>query len=328
MRQKNKIRNPQPSTRAKLGAGLVPHRNEVSGAGSEIRNPLLSGSIVALVTPFNNDGSIDFKSLENLIEFHIQEGTDGILPCGCTGEAATLVHDEQKEVIKFVVEKVNGRIPVLAGTGSNSTKEALDLTSFAKKAGADAALLITPYYNKPTPEGQYLHYKKIAEEVDIPIVLYNVPSRTGINMLPETIARLSKVPNIVAIKEANPSLDQVSRTLSLCDITVLSGNDSVTLPILSVGGEGVVSVAANVVPKKMHQLVENFKKGNISEARKIHYELVPLFEALFYETNPIPVKETLAMMGKIQPNFRMPLCRMTEEKKARLVKVLKDLGLV
>lgn len=288
---------------------------------------MFSGSIVALATPFNDDGSIDFGSLGKLIEFHIQEGTDGILPCGCTGEAATLVHDEQKEVIKFVVEKVNKRAVVLAGTGSNSTKEALDLTSFAKEAGADGALLITPYYNKPTPEGQYLHYKKIAEEVDMPIVLYNVPSRTGINMLPETIARLSEVKNIVAIKEANPSLDQVSKALSLCDITMLSGNDSVTLPILSVGGKGVISVAANVVPKKIHQLVKNFSEGNLSEAQKIHYELFPLFEALFYETNPIPVKETLAMMGKIRPNFRMPLCRMGEKNKERLVKILKELKL-
>ncbi|MFH1548051.1 MAG: 4-hydroxy-tetrahydrodipicolinate synthase, partial [Candidatus Omnitrophota bacterium] len=270
----------------------------------------------------------DFESLENLIEFHISEKTDGIVPCGCTGEAATLNHAEQKKIIEFVVEKVNGRIPVVAGTGSNSTKESIDLTSFAKKVGADAALIITPYYNKPTPEGQYLHYKKIAEEVGMPVILYNVPGRTGTNMLPETIARLSKVPNIVAIKEANPSLDQVSKIISLCDITVLSGNDSVTLPILSVGGKGVISVAANVVPRQVHELVSNFKKGKLEEAQKIHLELFPLFEALFYETNPIPLKEALALMGKIQPHLRLPLCRMGEESKARLVKVIKDLGLI
>lgn len=289
---------------------------------------MFKGSIVALVTPFNKNGDIDFKTLENLIEFHIQEKTDGIVPCGCTGEAATLKHEEQKKIIEFVVEKVNKRVPVIAGAGSNSTEEALGLTSFAKKTGADAALLITPYYNKPTPEGQYLHYQKIAEEVGMPIVLYNVPGRTGTNMLPETIAKLSKIPNIVAVKEANPSLDQVSRILSLCDITVLSGNDSVTLPILCVGGKGVISVAANVVPGKMHELVQNFQDGNLEEAQKIHYELFPLFEALFYETNPIPVKESLALMGKIQPNFRLPLCRMTEQKKEKLVEVLKGLGLV
>jgi len=289
---------------------------------------MFSGSIVALVTPFHENGEIDFESLENLIEFHIQEKTDGILPCGCTGEAATLKHAEQKKVIEFVVGKVNGRIPVVAGTGSNSTDEALDLTSFAKKAGADAALIITPYYNKPTPQGQYLHYKKIAEEVDIPIILYNVPGRTGTNMLPETIAKLSKIPNIVAIKEANPSLDQVSKIISLCDITVLSGNDSVTLPILSVGGKGVISVAANVVPRQVHELVSNFKEGKFQEAQKIHIELFPLFEALFYETNPIPVKESLALMGKLQPYLRLPLCRMGDESKARLLKVLKDLKLV
>ncbi len=288
---------------------------------------MFSGSIVALITPFRENGEIDFESLGKLIEFHISEKTDGILPCGCTGEAATLKHAEQKKVIEFVVGKVNGRIPVVAGTGSNSTDEALDLTSFARKVGADAALIITPYYNKPTPQGQYLHYKKIAEEVDIPIILYNVPGRTGTNMLPETIARLSKIKNVVAIKEANPSLDQVSKTLSLCNITVLSGNDSVTLPILSVGGKGVVSVAANVVPRKIHELVRNFKDGKIQEAQKIHLELFPLFEALFYETNPIPVKETLALMGKIQPHLRLPLCRMTEENKEKLVKVLKNLEL-
>ncbi|MBU0534311.1 MAG: 4-hydroxy-tetrahydrodipicolinate synthase [Candidatus Omnitrophica bacterium] len=289
---------------------------------------MFDGSIVAVVTPFDEKGEIDFESLENLIEFHISEKTDGIVPCGCTGEAATLNHAEQKKIIEFVVEKVNGRIPVVAGTGSNSTKESIDLTSFAKKVGADAALIITPYYNKPTPEGQYLHYKKIAEEVGMPVILYNVPGRTGTNMLPETIARLSKVPNIVAIKEANPSLDQVSKIISLCDITVLSGNDSVTLPILSVGGKGVISVAANVVPRQVHELVSNFKKGKLEEAQKIHLELFPLFEALFYETNPIPLKEALALMGKIQPHLRLPLCRMGEESKARLVKVIKDLGLI
>lgn len=289
---------------------------------------MFDGSIVAIVTPFDEKGEIDFESLENLIEFHISEKTDGIVPCGCTGEAATLNHAEQKKIIEFVVKKVNGRIPVVAGTGSNSTKESIDLTSFAKKIGADAVLIITPYYNKPTPEGQYLHYKKIADEVGMPVILYNVPGRTGTNMLPETIARLSKVPNIVAIKEANPSLDQVSKIISLCDITVLSGNDSVTLPILSVGGKGVISVAANVVPRQVHELVSNFKEGKLEEAQKIHLELFPLFEALFYETNPIPLKEALALMGKIQPHLRLPLCRMKEESKARLVKVLKDLGLV
>ncbi|MDD5454840.1 MAG: 4-hydroxy-tetrahydrodipicolinate synthase [Candidatus Ratteibacteria bacterium] len=289
---------------------------------------MFEGSYVALVTPFDKNGDIDFRTLENLIEFHIKEKTDGIVPCGCTGEAATLKHAEQKKIIEFVIEKVNGRISVIAGTGSNSTEEALDLTSFAKKAGADAALLITPYYNKPTPQGQYLHYQRIAEEVDIPIVLYNVPSRTGINMLPETIARLSKIPNIVAVKEANPSLDQVSKIISLCDIVVISGNDSVTLPILSVGGRGVISVAANVVPRKIHNLVCSFKEGDLKEAKKIHIGLFPLFEALFYETNPIPVKESLALMGKIQPYLRMPLCRMGDENKEKLIRVLKGLKLV
>jgi len=286
---------------------------------------MFKGSIVALVTPFDKKGAVDFPTLEKLIQFHLAEGTDGILPCGCTGEAATLTHEEQKDVVKFVVEKVAGRIPVIAGTGSNSTQEALDLTSFAKEVGADAALLITPYYNKPTPEGQYLHYEKIAKEVDIPVVLYNVPSRTGTNMLPETIAKLSQIPNIVAIKEANPSLDQVSQILSLCDITVLSGNDSVTLPILAVGGKGVISVAANVVPRQMSQLVRSFLEGNLEESRKIHYQLLPLFKALFYETNPIPVKTALGLMQKIDPNLRLPLCPIQEENKKKLQRVLTEI---
>jgi len=289
------------------------------------RMNMFKGSIVALVTPFDKKGAVDFPTLEKLIQFHLAEGTDGILPCGCTGEAATLTHEEQKDVVKFVVEKVAGRIPVIAGTGSNSTQEALDLTSFAKEVGADAALLITPYYNKPTPEGQYLHYEKIAKEVDIPVVLYNVPSRTGTNMLPETIAKLSQIPNIVAIKEANPSLDQVSQILSLCDITVLSGNDSVTLPILAVGGKGVISVAANVVPRQMSQLVRSFLEGNLEESRKIHYQLLPLFKALFYETNPIPVKTALGLMQKIDPNLRLPLCPIQEENKKKLQRVLTEI---
>ncbi len=288
---------------------------------------MFKGSIVAIVTPFEN-GRIDERRLSELIEFHISEGTSAILPCGCTGEAATLSHKEQEHMIKLVIDIVNKRVPVIAGTGSNSTEEALALTRSAKDAGADGALLITPYYNKPTPRGQYLHYEKIAKAVDIPIVLYNVPSRTGISILPKTVAKLSKIDNIVAIKEASGSLDQVSAIMDLCDITVLSGDDALTLPMMALGAKGVISVAANVVPKHMAMMVKSFMDGNLEESRKIHFNLFPLFKALFYETNPIPVKTALGMMGRIIPELRLPLCEMKKEKAERLRVVLTDLEIL
>jgi len=288
---------------------------------------MFEGSIVAIVTPFEND-KIDERRLSELIEFHISEGTSAILPCGCTGEAATLTHKEQEYMIKLVIDIVNKRVPVISGTGSNSTEEALALTRSAKDAGADGALLITPYYNKPTPRGQYLHYEKIAKAVDIPIVLYNVPSRTGISILPETVAELSKIDNIVAIKEASGSLDQVNTIMDLCDITVLSGDDAITLPLMALGAKGVISVAANVVPKHMAMMVKNFMAGNLEESRKIHFNLFPLFKALFYETNPIPVKTALGMMGKIIPELRLPLCEIKKENSERLRRVLTDTGVL
>ena len=284
---------------------------------------MFEGSIVAIVTPFE-DGKIDERRLSELIEFHISEGTSAILPCGCTGEAATLSHQEQEYMIKLVIDIVNKRVPVIAGTGSNSTEEALALTRSAKEAGADGALLITPYYNKPTPRGQYLHYEKIAKAVDIPVILYNVPSRTGISILPKTIAELSKIDNIVGIKEASGSLDQVSAIMDLCDITVLSGDDALTLPMMALGAKGVISVAANIVPKRMAMMVKNFIAGNLEESRKIHFSLFPLFKALFYETNPIPVKTALGMMGRITPELRLPLCEIENENRERLRKVLTD----
>ena len=289
---------------------------------------MFKGSFVALVTPHNSDGSIDEKRFRELIEFQIENGTDGIVPCGCTGEAATMAFEEQKRLIKITLETVNKEVPVIAGTGSNNTREALELTAYAKKAGADGALLITPYYNKPTPEGQYRHYEKIAKEAGIPIVLYNVPSRTGISMLPETVARLSKVDNIVAIKEASGSLDQVSKILSLCDITVLSGDDSLTLPMMSVGAKGVISVAANVMPEEVADMVELALEGKYEEARKIHFKLMPIFKGLFIETNPIPVKTALSLMGKIDPNWRLPLCEMTEASLIKFKKIAKEAGLI
>ena len=289
---------------------------------------MFKGSFVALVTPHLADGVIDEKRFRELIEFQIENGTHGIVPCGCTGEAATLSRDEQARLIKITVESVNKRIPVIAGTGSNNTTEAVDLTRFAKKAGADGALIITPYYNKPTPEGQYRHYEKIAKEVDIPIMLYNVPSRTGISMKPQTVARLSKIDNIVAIKEASGSLDQVSQILSLCDITVLSGDDSVTLPMMSVGAKGVVSVAANIMPKEVAEMVDLALNGKYEEARKIHLKLMPIFKGLFIETNPIPVKTALSLMNRIEANWRLPLCEMTSENLTKFKNILKEAGVI
>lgn len=289
---------------------------------------MFKGSFVALVTPHKKDGSVDEKKFIELIEYQIENGTQGIVPCGCTGEAATLSHNEQKKLIKITVEAVNKRVPVIAGTGSNNTAEALDLTRYAKKAGADGALMITPYYNKPTPEGQYRHYETIAREVDIPIVLYNVPSRTGISMLPETVARLSKIDNIVAIKEASGSLDQVSQILSICNITVLSGDDSNTLPMMAVGAKGVVSVAANIVPRDVADMVGLALKKNYDDARKIHLRLMPIFKGLFIETNPIPVKTALVFMGKIEPNWRLPLCEMSSANLPKLKAILKEAGLI
>jgi len=288
---------------------------------------MFEGSIVAIVTPLKDD-KIDERRLSELIEFHISEGTSAILPCGCTGEAATLTHKEQEYMIKLVIGIVAKRVPVIAGTGSNSTEEALALTKSAKGAGADGALLITPYYNKPTPEGQYLHYEKIAKAVDIPIILYNVPSRTGISILPQTVAELSKIDNIIGIKEASGSLDQVSDIIDMCDITVLSGDDALTLPMMALGAKGVISVVANVVPKHMSMMVKNFMAGNLEESRKIHFNLFPLFKALFYETNPIPVKTALGMMGKIIPELRLPLCEMKKENMEKLRGVLTDIGVL
>ncbi len=288
---------------------------------------MFKGSYVAIVTPFTK-GKIDEKKYRELIEFQIAGGTDGIVPCGCTGEAATLSHEEQKALIKIAVETAGKKVPVVAGTGSNSTDEALELTKFAKKAGCQGALLITPYYNKPTPEGLYRHYSAVAKEVDIPIMLYNVPSRTGISILPETVARLAKLDNIVAIKEASGSLDQVSNIISLCDITVMSGDDSLTLPMMALGAQGVVSVAANIIPKDIHDLTAAFLDGKTEKARSIHYKILKLCKAMFIETNPIPVKTALKFMGKLNGELRLPLCEMQKDNEDKLKKVLEGYKLV
>lgn len=288
---------------------------------------MFTGSMVALVTPFKN-GEVDESKIPELVEFQLSKGTDVICPCGCTGEAATLTHDEQITIIQIVVEAVAGRAKVVAGTGSNSTEEALRLTRRAKEAGVDGALIITPYYNKPTQHGLVAHYKRITTSVDLPLMLYNVPSRTGVNMLPETVAELSRVDKVVAIKEASGNVDQVSTILNLCDITVLSGDDSLTLPMLAVGAKGVVSVAANVAPGEVAALVDSFNDCNMDEAQRIHYQLLPLFKALFCETNPIPVKRALSMMGLVENELRQPLTQLSAENEPRLRSVLEELGLL
>ena len=289
---------------------------------------MFQGSFPALVTPFKDNFEIDFDAYGRLLDFQIENGTDGIVPCGCTGEAATLSHDEQKALIRFAVERVAGRVPVVAGTGSNNTAEAVGLTKFAKEVGADGALLITPYYNKPTPAGQIAHYTMVAEQAQIPIMLYNVPGRTGTKISPETIAALSKVPYIVSVKEACGSVDQVSQILHQCDINVMSGDDSLTLPMMAVGAKGVVSVAANIVPRLISDLCKAANAGDFAKAKELHYKMLPLGTALFLETNPMPVKAALAKMGMIKNVLRLPLVSMTDESAARMDPVLKELGLI
>ncbi|ULA68563.1 MAG: 4-hydroxy-tetrahydrodipicolinate synthase [Nitrospira sp.] len=290
---------------------------------------MFTGSLVAIVTPFKN-GKLDERALGDLIEWQITSGTHGIVPCGTTGESATLTHAEHDRVVAFTVEVVRRRVPVVAGTGSNSTEEAIALTKHAKAAGVDGALLITPYYNKPTQEGLFLHYKAVAEAVELPLVVYNIPGRTGVNMMPATIARLTICPTVVAIKEGSGSVQQASEIIQLCGdrLTVLAGDDALTLPMMAVGGKGVITVTANLLPAKMAQLVNAFRDGRLEAARAMHYELYPLFTALFYETNPIPVKEALHLMGKIAPEIRLPLCPMGNENKSKLLAVLKAAGLV
>jgi len=290
---------------------------------------MFTGSIVAIVTPFRN-GRVDERALGDLIEFQIAAGTDGIVPCGTTGESATLSHTEHDRVVAFTVEAVRRRVPVIAGTGSNSTEEAVALTRHAKQAGADGALLITPYYNKPMQEGLFRHYKGVAEAVDLPIVLYNIPGRTGVNMSPPTVARLTSVRNIVAIKEGSGSLQQVSEILKACGdrMTVLSGDDALTLPMLAIGAKGVITVTANIAPAEMAAMLDAFAAGRLDEARRQHYKLFPLFTALFFETNPIPVKEALALMGKIDGELRLPLSPMAPDTREKLARALKEYGLI
>ncbi len=290
---------------------------------------MFSGSCVALVTPFK-DGKVDFGKLRELVEFHIKNGTDALVPCGTTGESATLSIKENEEVIDTVVKAAGGKIKVIAGTGSNCTNEALEMTGFAKKAGADGVLIVVPYYNKPTQKGLFLHFKKIADEVDIPIILYNIQGRTGINMLPSTIIELAKIKNIVGVKEASGNIDQASEIVAACGdgFDVLSGDDALTLPIMSAGGKGVISVVANIVPGEVKAMVDAFDKGDVTEARRLHLKLFPLVKAMFYETNPIPVKTAMGLMGMISDEMRLPLCSMSDDNIGKLKKALKSYALI
>ncbi|MBI2119324.1 MAG: 4-hydroxy-tetrahydrodipicolinate synthase [Elusimicrobia bacterium] len=288
------------------------------------------GSCVALVTPFKDDG-IDEEKLKELVHYHIENKTEGLVPCGSTGESATMTHKEHARVIEIVVKEAGKKIPVIAGTGSNSTQETIELTQHAKEAGADASLLIVPYYNKPTQSGVIQHFSAVCKKVSLPIIVYNIPGRTGINMLPSTLIQLvEKNKNIVGIKESSGNLDQVSEiAASLKDrenFTILSGDDSLTLPILSVGGKGVISVLANIAPKDTYDLCSFFKQGQLEKAQKIHYKMFPLMKALLLETNPIPIKTAMGILGICSSNFRLPLCAMDEKNKEKLIEELKNVG--
>ena len=288
---------------------------------------MFNGSIVAMVTPFK-DGEVDYDKLGELVQYHIDNGTNAIIPCGTTGESPTLTHREHGEVIGKVIEAAAGRIPVIAGTGSNNTSQAISMTRHAKETGADGSLIITPYYNKPTQQGIYEHYKAILEAVDIPIIVYNVPSRTGVSISAETVARLAESDNIVAIKEATGDIDQASQILNLCDITVLSGDDSLTLPIMSIGGKGVVSVLANILPREVSELTSSFLKGEIENAQRLHNSLFPICKAMFIETNPIPVKTSMKLLGRLNGEMRLPLCDMSEEHEQQLKIALEKYGTI
>jgi len=291
---------------------------------------MFKGSIVAIVTPFTN-GKLDQKKFRELIQFQIKNGTSGIVPCGTTGESATLPFEEHDRVIEIAVEQTNKRVPVIAGTGSNSTQEAIMLTQHAAKTGADASLQVSPYYNRPPQKGLYEHFKAVADSVDIPIILYNIASRTGVNIEVDTIARLAKdCKNIVAVKEASGSLDQMARIKAACpkDFVLLSGDDSLTLPVLGIGGSGVISVVANIVPRDVADLVATFESGNILAAQKIHYKLLPLVKAMFIETNPIPVKTAMGLLKMCEPELRLPMSKMDPGNVDKLKKALADYGLL
>ncbi|MHC4680874.1 MAG: 4-hydroxy-tetrahydrodipicolinate synthase [Planctomycetota bacterium] len=289
---------------------------------------MFTGAMVASVTPFQ-DGQVDFETLDELVEFQLDHSIDGIVPVGTTGESPTLSHEEHKQVVERVIKAAGGQVPVIAGAGSNSTAEAIELTAYAKKVGADATLQVTPYYNKPTQEGFYQHFKAIAEEVDLPVVLYNIPGRCGAGMTPETIARLAEVENVVAIKEATGSLDQASEIATRCDITIISGDDSLTLPLASVGGKGVISVVANIVPADVKAMTDLILEGDLVSARQWHNKLFALCKSMLtLATNPIPIKAAMAMLKMAPEELRLPMTALGESKRAILEETLRDYGLL
>ncbi|MBA7504222.1 MAG: 4-hydroxy-tetrahydrodipicolinate synthase [Hadesarchaea archaeon] len=291
---------------------------------------MFEGAMTAMVTPFDREGKVDEEGLRENVRFQIKKGVHGLVPVGTTGECATLSYEEHNRVVDVVVDAAKGKVPVLAGTGSNSTWEATMLTKHAKEVGADGALLVVPYYNKPTQAGLYQHYKRIAEEVDLPQVIYNIPSRTSLNMLPETMAKLAKVKNIVGVKEASGDLKQIARIIELAgkEFSVISGDDPLTLEIMKLGGVGIISVTSNLVPDKLVKMVDSFRSGDVQTAKRINDELAPLFKALFIETNPGPAKMAMNWMGMAAGGLRLPLVELEPENQEKLRKVLVDMGLV
>jgi 4-hydroxy-tetrahydrodipicolinate synthase len=309
-------------------SGIGAHAAENGGRGMGQKGRMFAGTTVALVTPFRG-GEVDYDGLRRLVDWQVEQGTPTLSPVGTTGESPTLTHEEHERVIATVVEQANGRARVMAGTGSNSTAEAIRLTKSAARSGADGALLVAPYYNRPTQEGLYAHFAKIAEAVDIPQILYNIPARTGRNLEPETVERLAKVGPIVAIKEAAGSLDQVSDIACRTDLTILSGDDSLTLPMLAVGGSGVVSVVANLVPKDVRAMIDAFGRGDLAEARRLHLKLFPLCRDLLgLAPNPIPLKAAMALLGRGTEEVRLPLCPLDERSRAALRRSLGRYGLI
>lgn len=291
---------------------------------------MFEGALTAMVTPFDEEGKVDEEGLRENVRFQIKRGIHGLVPVGTTGECATLSYEEHNRVVDVVVDAAKGKVPVLAGAGSNSTWEAIMLTKHAKEVGAEGALLVVPYYNKPTQAGLYQHYKRIAEEVDLPQVIYNIPSRTSVNMLPETMAKLAKIKNIVGVKEASGDLKQVARIIELAgkEFSVISGDDSLTLEIMKLGGVGIISVTSNLVPDKVAKMVDSFRSGDVETAKRINDELVPLFKALFIETNPGPVKMVMNWIGMAAGGLRLPLVELEPENQEKLRKVLIEMGMV
>jgi len=289
---------------------------------------MFSGMLVALVTPFR-DGQVDYAAIERLVDWHVEQGTEGLVPVGTTGESPTVDVEEHQKIIRTVVERAAGRIPVLAGTGANATAEAIHLTRYAKDVGADGSLQVCPYYNKPTQEGLYRHFAAIAEAVDLPMVLYNIPGRTGVSLAPATVARLAELPQIVAVKEATGSMDQASEILAQCDLVVLSGDDSLTLPLMAVGAQGVISVVGNLVPKDMKRLTDAMLAGDVAAAQEAHRRLFPLCRAMFIETNPIPVKTAMKMVGLLESDEkRLPMTDLSPEHAEALKQALEEYGLL